>query len=49
MGNIINWIIALPIIGLGIYFLVKSINKEAKGEGCAGCSGACNMDDCSYK
>tara|TARA_B100000965_G_scaffold273666_1_gene231665 strand:- start:128 stop:277 length:150 start_codon:yes stop_codon:yes gene_type:complete len=49
MGNIVNWIIALPIIGLGLYLLVKGIKKEVKGEGCPGCSESCNMDDCGCK
>ncbi|WP_432407556.1 hypothetical protein [Wukongibacter sp. M2B1] len=49
MGNAINWIITLPIIGFGVYFLIKSIIKEVKGGGCASCTGTCNMDDCDCK
>lgn len=49
MGNVISWLIALPIIGFGIYSLIKSIIKEAKGGGCAGCNLPCNMDDCNQK
>ena len=44
MGDIITWLIAVPIIGLGIYILVKNIKNGADGGGCSGCSG-CGTDD----
>ncbi len=39
MGDIITWIIAIPIVAVAIYILVKNIRGKAKGDGCDGCSG----------
>ncbi|WP_129599068.1 FeoB-associated Cys-rich membrane protein [Anaerophilus nitritogenes] len=43
-----TWIIGIPIIGLGIYCLIKSIKKEITGGGCTGCSG-CSDYNCPSK
>ncbi|WP_110942875.1 FeoB-associated Cys-rich membrane protein [Inediibacterium massiliense] len=43
-----TWIIGIPIIGLGIYCLIKSIKREVTGGGCSGCSG-CSNHQCSSK
>ena len=47
MGTFLTVIIAVPIIGYGIYALVKSIKQEIKG-GCSGCAG-CGVKDCSSR
>lgn len=39
MGNFITWIIAIPIVAIAIYILVKNIRGKTKGSGCDGCSG----------
>ena len=44
MGNLITWIIAIPIIAVAVYIIVKNIKKSASGTGCDGCSG-CGTDD----
>lgn len=44
MGNIITWLIAIPIIVGGAYILIKSFKKGVKGDGCSGCSGGCGCD-----
>lgn len=46
MGNLITWLIGIPIIGLGIYILVRSIKREVKGGGCSGCSGCSSENEC---
>lgn len=43
MGNLITWIIAVPIVAVAAYILVKNIRKSATGSGCDGCSG-CSSD-----
>ena len=43
MGNLITWIIAIPIVVIAIYIIVKNITKSASGTGCDGCSG-CGTD-----
>lgn len=45
MGNIITWIIAIPIIAIAIYILVKNVRGSAKGGGCDGCSGCGSSDN----
>lgn len=45
MGNLITWIIGVPIIAIAIYILVKSIKGKASGGGCGGCSGGCSSED----
>lgn len=45
MGNLITWIIAIPIIAFGIYTLVKTIKSGVTGGGCDGCSGCSSERD----
>lgn len=45
MGNLLTWIIAIPIIAFGVYILAKSLKREAKGGGCSGCSGCDSKDN----
>ena len=45
MGNLITWIIALPIIAIAVYILVTRIKSGVKGGGCSGCSGCGSADD----
>lgn len=47
MGNVLTWVIGIPIIAFGIYILVKSIKREVKGGGCSGCSSekSCHPED----
>ena len=44
MGDLITWIIGIPIIGFAKYILVKNIKGKAKGGGCGGCNG-CSSED----
>ena len=44
MGGLITWVIAVPIIGVGVYTLIKSIKKSVTGGGCDGCTG-CSSED----
>lgn len=46
MGTIITIVLAILILGYGVYALVTGIKREVKGEGCSGCSGCCHSDDC---
>ena len=39
MGNFITWIIAIPIVAIAVYILVKNVRGKVKGNGCDGCSG----------
>ena len=39
MGDIITWIIAVPIVLIAGYILVKNVRGKVKGNGCDGCSG----------
>lgn len=45
MGNIITWLIAVPIILGGVYILIKSLKKGVEGDGCSGCTGGCDTDN----
>lgn len=43
----ITWIIAVPIIAYGAYWLIRSVKQEVKGGGCSGCSCDCSSsNDC---
>ncbi len=42
-----TYIIGGLIVGYGVYILVKTLRKEAKGD-CSGCSG-CNVTNCSSR
>ncbi len=44
MGNIITWIIAVPIIAAGVYILFKKVKGGMDGGSCSGCSG-CDSPD----
>ncbi len=46
MGTIITYILAIIIIGYGLYHFSKSIKEQTKGK-CSGCS--CDCDDCETK
>ena len=43
MGNLITWIIAIPIVAVAAYIIVTNIKKSATGGGCDGCS-SCDSD-----
>ena len=45
MGNLVTWIIAVPIIAIAIYILVTRIKAGVKGGGCSGCSGCDSADN----
>ena len=46
MGLIITYILAVLIIGYGLYQFIKSIKEQSKGK-CSGCS--CECKDCDTK
>lgn len=46
MGNIITYLLAVLIIGYGVYQFSKSIKDQSKGK-CSGCS--CDCDSCETK
>ncbi|SHK08902.1 FeoB-associated Cys-rich membrane protein [Paramaledivibacter caminithermalis] len=48
MGTIVTIVLATLIFGYGAYALVVGIKKEAKGEGCVGCSGCKYSKNCDF-
>lgn len=43
MGTIITYVLAVLIIGYGVYQFTKSLKEQTKGK-CSGCS--CDCDTC---
>lgn len=39
MGNLVTWLIAVPIVAAGIYILVKNLRGQVTGDGWVGCTG----------